>query len=133
MNREIKFRVWEGKEMLGNREALKMLWNQAQHDFYCSQPNDGKDYNGTVTWMQSVGLRDNTGKEIYEGDIVKCGKGSKTVIPLNALVCFKQQAFLLKYLPIEKKENENVYDHMEDYKYFTVLGNQFENPELSKP
>lgn len=59
--REIKFRVWDGKEM---REPPPINeWDMEDGEFwvsYCDNPI-----------MQFTGLKDRNGKDIYEGDIVK--------------------------------------------------------------
>lgn len=68
MNREIKFRAWDGKKMLFSQNSdFYLMPNGIQvpsstgHEFY--------DKNFPV--MQFTGLHDKNGKEIYEGDIVK--------------------------------------------------------------
>lgn len=62
MSREIKFRVWDGKEM---REPPPLNeWDMEDGEFwveYCDNPI-----------MQFTGLQDKNGKDIYEGDIVRC-------------------------------------------------------------
>lgn len=61
--REIKFRAWDGKEMLTGFYLMPAdiivppAWRK----------NVGRD----VTWMQYTGLKDAKGVEIYEGDYVK--------------------------------------------------------------
>ncbi len=77
--------------------------------------------------MQFTGLVNHRGKEVWEGDIVKCGTSNTASI---AVIAFGAQAFLLTYLPLEKKEEDNTYDLIEDYKHLTVLGNAYENPEI---
>jgi len=66
MNREIKFRAWDGKKMnyqpivsdgTDGGETSRVMLNEAIECF---------DY----ILMQFTGLHDKNGKEIYEGDIV---------------------------------------------------------------
>jgi hypothetical protein len=60
MNREIKFRIWDGKEMR-ERPPLNE-WEMEDGEFWvenCDNPI-----------MQYTGLKDKNGKEIYEGDIL---------------------------------------------------------------
>lgn len=74
-----------------------------------------------------TGLKDSKGVEIYESDIVRCGESNDAE---TALIVFKEQAFLLCYLPKEKYDSDNIYEHMEDYEYFEILGNHHTHPEL---
>jgi hypothetical protein len=72
MNRDIRFRVWDGKDMYAPGEAMIVF------------PEDGKlavyyDWrgweNGTpirdAVLMQFTGLCDVEGREVYEGDVVE--------------------------------------------------------------
>lgn len=63
-NREIKFRVWD--ETTSNPKMLSWDYlKQApcENVFIASED---------ITLMQFINLKDKNGKEIYEGDIVKC-------------------------------------------------------------
>ncbi len=77
--------------------------------------------------LMFVGLNDIRDKAIYVGDIVKCGTDKDAPI---AVIEFKQSAFLLNYDPLELDEKEKVYDYLEGYEYFEVLGNIYETPKL---
>jgi hypothetical protein len=65
-----------------------------------------------------TGLQDKNKVDIFEGDTVRCGRSKDAQI---AKIVFKKQAFLLVYLPIEKKDSENIYDYMEDYKHYEII------------
>ena len=79
--REIKFRVWNGEEMISpdyiDRKGIA-YWKEN------SIPTSS-----TIV-MQYTGLKDKNGKEIYEGDIVIDDKiGKSEVVFLNASFCVK--------------------------------------------
>lgn len=108
--REIKFRVWDEKEMLYES-------NSSLFDRECD--GSGIDYQ----LMQYTGLKDKNGREIYEGDIVKeKGSGNEViglVDPFNQLFNTETVALAgyLYYLSKEKIDIE-------------IIGNIYSNPEL---
>jgi uncharacterized phage protein (TIGR01671 family) len=55
--REIKFRAWDGKTMIG--------------PFVFGSECAGDGFDSDWLLMQYIGLKDKNGKEIYEGDILK--------------------------------------------------------------
>jgi len=58
MNRELKFKGWNGKRMTREFSLKEMLSTQLEH-------NGLKEL-----WLQWTGLRDRKGVEIYEGDML---------------------------------------------------------------
>lgn len=125
--REIKFRVWDGKQMKvqGNMhdEATDIFWNWYE-THKCSFP------------MQFTGLKDKKGKEIFEGDIVKCNRDEERK-DLIRIVIWDMQSFKLSRV---LKFNHNTsfgrlaadLCWIEWYSNFEVIGNIYENGELLK-
>lgn len=109
MNREIKFRAWDGMDDVmrydisvtvnGNAEAS---WGKEKYDWIL---------------MQYTGLKDSAGKEIYEGDIVE-------VNGLQYKIMFRGLGFWF----VDSDNDGWVYDP--SVYRITVIGNVFENPEL---
>ncbi len=102
MNREIKFRIWDtdAKEMRYNTSYNAVLkefyWRQG--GYTCSVPGG----------MQYTGLKDKSGKEIYEGDIIR----------IYDLVNFK-----IEWDDYQAQLNTESYR-------LEIVGNIYENPEL---
>lgn len=69
--------------------------------------------------MQYIGLKDENGKEIYEGDIIRCYGGA-----------YWNGIYEYNYV-IEVRDIRDLNDivHSENVK---ILGNKYENPELLK-
>lgn len=120
-----KFRAWDihGQKMFANDELI--IWNGNVY------ANDSKKLtcNNLKGWsiddeylMQSTGLKDKNGKEIFEGDIL----GTKDGL-LNGVVEYRSDLgmwtnSLIRYNNFERLCN--VANSRE------ILGNIYENPEL---
>ena len=116
MSRPIKFRCWDG---LGNYGMQFFESLQEIADYYI-----GHKYQAE---MQYTGLKDKTGVEIYEGDIVKYESEYGLGIQ-NYLVVFKNGAFIGEILD-NNIESIETLNHLS---YGEVVGNIYENPELLK-
>jgi len=83
------------------------------------------------TFGQSIGLKDENGVDIYEGDIVNCCGGE---------FCQGFWEFQKKYIVewhgvgfnlVDVESNFEIgYDFVNVFEHFEVMGNKYENPEL---
>lgn len=81
-----------------------------------------------IKLMQSTGLKDKSGKEIFEGDILAC-KTDDEVINLN--VFWDEEHALFMFESKKYNEQEPLAELVENNTYpFEIIGNIYENPEL---
>ena len=123
-----KFRVWDKKrsEMI-NLIAINFHKYIAMDDLICSC-NDGpitRNFQDVVL-MQSTGLHDEQGREIFEGDIVKIIYDSE---PFTGVVVYDLGE-------TDFKATNNREDYGNNFQYLTVgesievIGDIHKNPEL---
>lgn len=127
-----KFRVW-----LPNPDVERMLRVKAlvfEHNktrCVCGYAYDFYLEDEDAIIMQSTGLRDENGKEIFEGDIVTDGESARIV----------QYHQTLGFYMFDDEGNERFfsdYTTLEDFeedakivsKILEIIGNVYENPEL---
>ena len=115
--REIKFRAWdkEHREMLyfDKMEKCDVTFYEMAREEY------------DFILMQYTGLKDKSGKEIYEGDIVKI-KYVGDITSLETIVW--ESPYLLQ--KVKGNPEHKVVD--DDLSYSEVVGNIYENGELIK-
>ena len=124
--REIKFRAFlkaDGRiyEVLSvdflNKEAT--LWDKETAVNF----EAGFD---EIELMQYIGMEDENGREIYEGDIIEFLE-NESGETWTAKIVFENLAF--KALDVEDKCYEYDFDDLTDIE---ILGNIYENPEILK-
>lgn len=145
MQRKIKFRVWDKgtghMHIIGTsqHDSLEMGFKTNAVFYYnlqngCGSLGDDSEY----VLMQNTGLKDENGKEIYEGDIVKFGQyeyqiiyeiGGFGLLDVAGLMIGKigginNHVYSLQVLYLECCWEESSAFDLE------VIGNIYENPEL---
>lgn len=122
-----KFRAWDGakKEMFKDTFAITESGQVivVEQEFITIPPDYVfVDY---LTIMQSTGLKDKNGKEIFEGDIVDY-KGRKAVVKWHG----SYASFIYRFVD-GMQERVSEWDPLFLACYhFEVIGNIYENPEL---
>ena len=131
MSREIKFRVWDIKN-----KKMEIAWSidfagKNYKSIEANEVHTGEYILGVDTQailMQFTGLKDNNGKEIYEGDIV-----------LGRFILDDVEDYIYLSLTDMERKNQSKTFLIEDISYLytnpipediEVIGNVFENPEL---
>lgn len=78
--------------------------------------------------MQSTGLLDKNGKEIFEGDILAFETDDEMI---NVNVFWDEEHALFMFESKKYKEQESLAELVENNTYpFEIIGNIYENPEL---
>ena len=128
-----KFRAWHNE--LGRMMSISDMWfnveslgeiglnDAVMNDYITASPDE-------IELMQSTGLKDKNGKEIFEGDIITNGQN---------VMCMKRHNTLGFYVE-EKGEVEFIADSavLEDFEEdakeiadrLEIIGNIYENTEL---
>ena len=121
-----KFRVWFNSEMYYKTVVYDGEFYLDWREFI-----DGNTYNDAVL-MQSAGLLDKNGKEIFEGDVVKCYTVTEEAeSEYVGVVCFEDFSFVI----VDEKDT---YDPLWNYKSgfvtqeteIEIIGDIYRNPEL---
>lgn len=122
-----KFRAWLKKEQKMDNEIDHISW--LEDELYCI--GDGITYMvlaEDLVLMQSTGLKDKNGKEIFEGDIlgIETDEGI-----LNVNVFWDEKHALFMFESEIHNEKELLAELVEDNTYpFEIIGNIYENHEL---
>lgn len=134
--REIKFRAWDKKEKMMFFIGNEKPYYSCEHQNWCFNVdfNQKEEVENRLTWdvnsddweiMQYTGLKDKNGKEIYEGDIIKCKSYTTekiftwpNVLGMTGCGCHDGWGY---EIPDEMEEGN-----------IKIIGNIYENPELLK-
>lgn len=136
-----KFRAWLKKEQKMDNYIDHISW--LEDELYCI--GDGITYMVSaedLVLMQSTGLKDKNGKEIFEGDVLEI-QGIKMIVKFGSykyLETSKNNGHVLGILHdglgfyvecINAADPDNISPfEPETLKESVVIGNRFENPEL---
>ena len=82
-----------------------------------------------VKLMQSTGLKDYFGKELFEGDVIEWNYWDEFEDSGTAKIIFDKGMFKLLDVRTEKSVWDNLFDCIENCNVF-LQGNIYENPEL---
>lgn len=125
MNRPIKFRAWDtsGNFMFQNNEIGSLVFyeNGAVH-----VESKGEEF-PCVVLMQSTGIKDKTGVNIYEGDIVLLPKEDSC----NCGECFQRKDG--RWLSVVQWHNVCLFINKHGRSSIVeILGNIYQNADLIK-
>jgi uncharacterized phage protein (TIGR01671 family) len=115
-NREFKFRIWvNGKMLTTNEIGSEYIFNAEQYDHPV---------------MQCTGLKDCNGKDIYEGDLMKCNFEDNTK-KVDSKIVWMGAGF--RICPVNWN-GRTYYEHLTESEIndmeLIVVGNIYETPEL---
>ena len=122
-----KFRAWDGakKEMFKDTFAITESGQVVvvEQEFVTSPPD--YVFVDHLVIMQSTGIKDKNGKEIFEGDIVDY-KGRKAVIKWHGTYA----SFIYRFVD-ELQERVSEWEPLFlAYHHFEIIGNVYENKEF---
>tara|TARA_R110000772_G_scaffold83493_4_gene176601 strand:- start:18 stop:395 length:378 start_codon:yes stop_codon:yes gene_type:complete len=125
MSREIKFRAWNGKYMIGSGYGDWVSFDGVPYteaDKAYNTPNTEINKVKGYLLMQYTGLKDKNRKDIYEGDVLECSDGILVIEFIGGQFVGINKD---KSQPIRETQNRNWFQ-------WEIIGNIHENTELIK-
>ena len=119
-----RFRAWLKKKQEMDNEIDHISW--LEDELYCI--GDGITYMVSaedLVLMQSTGLKDKNGKEIFEGDILDY-KGRKALVRWHG----SYASFIYRFVDELQKRNTEWKPLYLAYMKCEIIGNIYENREL---
>ncbi|BDB09292.1 YopX family protein [Streptococcus toyakuensis] len=123
-----RYRAWIKKRQEMDNEIDHISW--LEDELYCI--GDGITYMVSaedLVLMQSTGLSDELGKELFEGDIILWTYWDEFEDSGSAKIVFDKGMFKLLDIRTEKEVWDNLFDCIENCNVY-LQGNIYENPEL---
>lgn len=129
----LKFRAWDKTAKKMSKVTAIDFSTKPFRVFYKAYGN-GNYFNQDAILMQSTGLKDKNGKEIFEGDIVNCGY-LFTGSPFEEEDEYEEEKGVVKFVNcgfnIEFKNHTNLFiDIILSCEDVEVIGNIYEDKEL---
>ena len=124
-----KFRVWlpdpDVKKML---RVKAFIFDNDKTECLCGYAYDFYLEDEDAILMQSTGLKDKNGNEIFDGDILAIETIDET---LNVNVFWDDEHALFMFESKQYNEKQALAELLEDNSYpFEIIGNVYENKEL---
>lgn len=128
-----KFRAWDKhrnemnyRVMVGNCDTDDENWTCPI--IWIEEIQDWLHFDDYDSIMQSTGLFDKNGKEIFEGDILAVEADDGT---LNVYVFWDEEHALFMFESKQYNEKEALAELLEDNSYpFEIIGDIYKNPEF---
>ena len=125
-----KFRAWNKTwEEMGEVRRIRFYDNGSVSTVLAKCNGQAKNLTkDEVILMQSTGLHDKNGKEIFEGDILGIDTDEEVV---NVNIYWDSKHALFMFESEKYNEKQALAELLEDISYpFEIIGNIYENPEL---
>lgn len=119
-----RFRAWDGSSLSRMYSPLEVMVGDSDIWIF-DEDSEGSEWivNNDLSLMQSTGLTDKNGEEIFEGDVVKMAKNVYSEPTYYEVVRHRGGAYRLE----SKQYGCELWLRHTDCE---IAGNKYENPEL---